>query len=475
MPAPHRVPVIRAGDVDSSAATEVLHDVAGTPVAEVGTAPPLAATLTVSRLRATPPVRPPSAAAIAEAGRMFATATLDGLRPRDYCELHARSTGVPIAVSRHSLTDIAASCERVGDRVAAERPAGAVGVGDSGDSGGVGNAPGGLPEPGEIRPIWTRRGDMLSVIAPSNNPGTHTQWLHALAFGYHLIIRPGTRDPLTPQRLIAALLAAGVEPERLSLLPGGHATADALVDAADMSLVFGGDTIARRYGGDPRVVLRGPGRSKILHTGALADEVLDVLCDSVAYDAGLRCTNTTAIFTDGDPRALGEAMAARLGKLTAAPPVAAEAELPVLPTAAARALRAHLDARREDAVDMMAHADGGVAELGDGSAALRPAVLVCDRADHAGARVELPFPCVWVLPWQPEDGMIPLRDTLALTIISDDATLPAAALAERSIRQVAFGPVATYEAGPVSPHDGYLSRELMEVRAYGTVASAAGS
>lgn len=460
MPAPHRVPVIRAGEADAAAATEVLHDVAGTPVIEVGVAPPLAATLTVSGLRARRPVPPPSAELIAEAGRLFATATLHGLSPGDYCELHARSTGVPIAVARHSLSDIASACARLGDRVAAERPAGAIGVADE------------LPEPGEIRPVWSRRGDVLAVVAPSNNPGTHTQWLPALAFGYQLVIRPGARDPLTPERLIAALLAAGVEPEWLSLLPGGHATADALVTAADMSLVFGGDAATSRYGADPSVVLRGPGRSKILHTGALTDDVLDVLCDSVAYDAGLRCTNTTAIFTDGDPRSVGEALAARLGKFTAASPTSPDAELPVLPTGEARALRAHLDASRDGAIDMTAHADGGVAELGDGSAALRPAVLVCDRADHPGARIELPFPCVWVLPWRREDGMTPLRDTLALTIIGDDPALPAAALAERSIRQVAFGPVATFEAGPVSPHDGYLSRELMEVRAYGTAASA---
>ncbi|MFC0111242.1 aldehyde dehydrogenase family protein [Kibdelosporangium aridum] len=451
----HHIPLIRAGEATPSAASDVLRGVDGTPLATVDMAPPLAATLTIARLREQHPLGdPPPPDVIKAAGELFATGTLNGLTPEKYCELHARSAGVPISVSQHSLADIARTCAKVGARLAAERPAGALGA----------------PEPGEIRAVWLRRGDIMSVIAPSNNPGTHTQWIHALAFGYQLVIRPGSRDVLTPARLIAALLTAGVEPSRLSLLPGGHATADALVDAADVSLVFGGDAAARRYGADPSVVLRGPGRSKILHTGDLTDDVLDVMYESVAFDAGLRCTNTTAVLTDGDPRELAEALATRLSKLTPAPPQSPAAQLPVLPVEQARAMRAHLDSVRAGAVDVAAEGDG-VADLGDGSAALRSAVLHCDRSDHPGRRVELPFPCVWVLPWSRADGMAPLKDTLALTIMSDDESLALAALGERSIRKVVFGPIPTYEAGPVSPHDGYLSQDLMEVRAYGTVSS----
>jgi acyl-CoA reductase-like NAD-dependent aldehyde dehydrogenase len=342
---------------------------------------------------------------------------------------------------------------QMGDGVQAERPAGA-----STD----------VPA-GQIAPVWVRRGDVLAVVAPSNNPGTHTQWVLAVALGYQVVVRPGARDPFTPARMIAALLAAGVSAGSLSLLPGGHGTGDTLVQAADLSLVFGGDSAMARYGQNRSVIRRGPGRSKLLHSGPITESVLETICDSVGHDAGMRCTNASAVFTDADPRELAEAVAERLARLTPAPPQSAQAQLPVLAEPAARGLRAQLDGRLAGAVDVAAahYPDGPLADLGDGSMALRPAVLLCDRPNHPGAGIELPFPCVWILPWRRELGLAPLRNTLSLTVLGPDRTLAEQALREPSIRKVLLGPLPTYSAGMVSPHDGFLGHDLMEARAYG--------
>jgi acyl-CoA reductase-like NAD-dependent aldehyde dehydrogenase len=454
----HRIALVRAGMPGRSAETAELHAVDGTPLAVVDQAPPLLARLTVADVRrhgrehhAPPP------AVLARAGELFATTALAGLTPDAYCEMQARATGVPISVARRSLTDIRAACAAMADRLAAERPAGAAElVGDDG-----------------LHAVWSRRGDVLAVIAPSNNPGVHTQWVHAVALGYRVVVRPGTRDPFTPARLVAALLHAGVEPAGLSLLPGGYATGDTLVDAADLSLVFGGDAAVRAYGGNRSVLLRGPGRSKLLQLGELTEDALRTICASVAHDAGMRCTNATAVFTDGDPRALAEDIAARLATLTPAPPLSPSAQLPVLPIAQARALREHLDSRRAGAVDVAAahFGEGPVVDLADGSAALRPAVLACDRPDHPGAAVELPFPCVWVLPWRRDDGFGPLRDTLALTILGGDPALAARALREPTIRTVHLGPLPTFAAATTAPHDGYLGHDLMEARGFAVAAA----
>lgn len=453
----YELPLVRAGRATGSAERLDLPGVDGTVLATVHQAPPLLARLTVADARrqgaADAPDRGPDPALLRRAGVLFATATLGGLSPAQYADLQARAAGVPVTVARHSLQDVAHTFAGVGARVAAERPTG---------------APGTIAA-GEISTVWARRGEVLAVIAPSNNPGTHTQWLTALACGYKIVVRPGARDPFTPARMIAALLQAGVDPHLLSLLPGSHATGDALVESADLSLVFGGEAAARRYGHDRRVVLRGPGRSKVLHTGPITDQALEVICDSVGYDAGMRCTNATAVFTDADPRRLAAALAERLAQLTAAPPQSERAQLPVLPLAQALAVREHLDARLQGAVDLAGahYPHGPVADLGDGSAALRPAVLLCDRPDHPGARVELSFPCVWVLPWQRSLGFAPLRDTLALTVLGPDPDLARAALRERTIRKVLSGPLPTWSAGDTSPHDGYLSHDLMEARGYG--------
>ena len=453
--AARRIHILRAGVETRSTETADVTAVDGTPLAVMDMAPPLLATLTVADLRRLPSPDPVPAEVFAHAGDLFATAELAGLGPREYCEHQARSAGIPIGVARRSLTDIAAVGGQIGSRVAAEAPAGTATAAEV--------------APGAIEGVWVRRGDVLGVVAPGNNPGVHVQWVLALALGYRLVLRPGSKDPFTPARLFAALLAAGVPPDRLSLLPGPHPTGDAVIRAADRSLVFGGDDIAARYATSRSVILRGPGRSKLLQTGEVTEEALATICASVSHDAGMRCTNATAVFTDGDPAVLADALADRLTGLAAAPPLSPDAQLPVLAADGARTLRAYLESRLNGAVDVAAprYARGPVADLGDGSAALRPAVLRCDRADHPGARIELPFPCVWVLPWRPEDGMAPLRDTLSLTVLSGDPGLGTAALREPSIRKVLLGPLPTYSAGVTSPHDGYLGQDLMEVRGLG--------
>jgi hypothetical protein len=447
----YQVSIIRCGRPTSSAEVAELVGVDGSLLAEVHQAPPLLAGLTVAEMRRSAGGPAPADDVLRGAGKLFGEATLNGLTPEEYCQLQARSAGVPITVARRALVEMENTFAHMGDRVQAERPAGA-----------------GADVPaGQIAPVWVRRGDVLAVVAPSNNPGTHTQWILAVALGYQVVVRPGARDPFTPARMIAALLAAGVAAGSLSLLPGGHGTGDALVQAADLSLVFGGDSAMARYGQNRSVIRRGPGRSKLLHSGPITESVIETICDSVGHDAGMRCTNASAVFTDADPRELAGAVAERLARLAPAPPQSAQAQLPVLAEPAARAMRAQLDGRLAGAVDVARYPDGPLADLGDGSMALRPAVLLCDRPDHPGAGIELPFPCVWILPWRRELGLAPLRNTLSLTVLSSDRTLAEQALREPSIRKVLLGPLPTYSAGTVSPHDGFLGHDLMEARAYG--------
>jgi hypothetical protein len=108
--------------------------------------------------------------------------------------------------------------------------------------------------------------------------------------------------------------------------------------------------------------------------------------------------------------------------------------------------------------------DGVVDELGDGSAVLRPAVHQLDRPDAEQARVELAFPCVWVAPWTREAGLEPLKETLVLTAITDDARLVCGLVAEPTISNVYVGDHPTYWTSPSVPHDGYLAEFLMRTK-----------
>jgi acyl-CoA reductase-like NAD-dependent aldehyde dehydrogenase len=286
--------------------------------------------------------------------------------------------------------------------------------------------------------------------------------------GYQVAVRPGTRDPITPLRLVRALLEAGLDPEGIALLPGSHASADALVDAVDLALVYGGeDTVARMRGND-RVLVRGPGRSKVLVDGPLDDATLDHLVTEIAADGGVRCTNATAVLTSGDPRELAEALAERLALLPVHPVTDDRAVLPVRPLREAEALRAALDRSLDGAVEVTArhYGDGPLGAVGSNAAALRPAVLRVDRSDHPGLGVELPFPCVWVAPWRRAEGVGPLDDSLALTLLTDDTALVQEALDSPGVRTVLHGRVPGWWKDPFLPHDGYLGQFLQEARGY---------
>ncbi|MFJ9864319.1 aldehyde dehydrogenase family protein [Streptomyces sp. NPDC101165] len=440
------IPVLRSGQERTSRDTRVLHDVHGAPLAEVHEAPALVTKLTVRAMRqASPMARDERLAVLAEAGRLFAKGTPGGQTPEEYCRIQSLASGVPVSVARATLDRIGNDCALLGEVVGRQAP---VGAGRTAR--------------------WVRRGRVFGVVAPSNHPATHGAWLQAVAMGYQVAVRPGTRDPITPLRLIRALLEAGLDPEGIALLPGSHASADALVDAVDLALVYGGeDTVARMRGND-RVLVRGPGRSKVLVDGPLDDATLDHLVTEIAADGGVRCTNATAVLTSGDPRELAEALAERLARLPVHPVTDDRAVLPVRPLREAEGLRAALDRSLDGAVEVTArhYSDGPLGTIGSNAAALRPAVLCVDRSDHPGLGVELPFPCVWVAPWRRAEGVGPLDDSLALTLLTDDTALVQEALESPGVRTVLHGRVPGWWKDPFLPHDGYLGQFLQEARGY---------
>lgn len=443
------VPVFRAGEERTSRDVRTLHGVDGVPLAEVHEAPALVIRTSVRAMHDAPAV--PAAerlALLAEAGRLFASATLGGLTPEAYCRAQALASGVPVSVARQALTRVGEDCGRLGEVVARQAPSGA----------------------GRTA-RWARRGSVLGVVAPSNHPATHGAWLQALAMGYRVAVRPGTRDPFTPLRLAAALTGAGLGAGWISVLPGPHAAADALVAAADLSLVYGSEETVARMRGEDRVLVRGPGRSKILLDQEPDEATLDHIVTEVAGDGGVRCTNTTAVFCSGDHRALAEALAQRLALLPARPVTDDGAVLPVRQRHEAEGLRAALDRNAQGAQDLVGrlHGDGPLSPVGGDAVALRPAVMCVDSSEHPGLGTELPFPCVWVAPWRRSEGIGPLDGSLALTLLTEDASLVAEALDAPGVRTVLHGRVPGWWKDPFLPHDGYLGQFLREARGFAAV------
>jgi acyl-CoA reductase-like NAD-dependent aldehyde dehydrogenase len=428
-------------------------DVAGGPLAELSLVPGLFITRAMSALRKARPLpleqRLP---ALAEAGRLFAGGVIGGLSAADYQRTVSRMSGTPLPSVREAVRDIAGRAAAAYASAQQARPAGA--VNDWRDP---------AARPGTA--VWIRRGDVFAVHAAGNHPGVHSLWLEAIALGYRVAVRPSRREPLTPYRLISALRAAGLGDDQVVLLPTDYAVADEILRQADLGMVYGGQDVTRKYAADPTILPNGPGRSKILLT-ADADwrDHIDMIVDSVSRGGGAACVNATAVFVEGDPAPVAEAIARRLSAIPSLPPEDDRAVLTAYSIQAARRIESYLLAK---AAGTKAHlgGDGIVDELGDGSAVLRPAVHELDDPYASQANIELAFPCVWVAPWTRAAGTAVFRDTLALTAVTEDETLLDALLADPTIKNLYIGDHPTCWLAPGIPHDAYLGEFLMRTKA----------
>ncbi|MBP2330568.1 acyl-CoA reductase-like NAD-dependent aldehyde dehydrogenase [Kibdelosporangium banguiense] len=429
-------------------------DVTGQAVAELTLAPALYVARVLDRLRSRPAVSASWTTTeryekLLAAAKNFESASLGGFDPDEHHRLVARTTGLPLSVVRAATETIADAARNAVGTAERARPRGVL-------------LPGQHVAPGSAAAVWRRRGHLLSVLASGNHPAVHSLWVEAVALGYRVAIRPSRRDPFTAYRLVLALREAGFADEDVLFLPCDHGTADELVHSADLAMVFGGDDVVGRYtGGWSRtpVLPQGPGRVKVLITGPW-EQFLDVLVESVSGLGGVSCLNTTAVLVEQDAAGFSKALAERLAALRPLPPESEEAGLPCRPLAEAHAVEEFVRQQAAGAVAVLGK-EGIAHDLGDGSAALRPAVHLVDDATAEQIGLEMPFPCVWVAPWSKEHGVAPLRNSLVVGVASEDEALVNALLDESSIRNVYGLDRPTWWLPPGIPHDGFLAEFLM--------------
>jgi len=450
-----RIPIIRAAARAASLDSSPVVSTDGETLATLSEAPALLMTRIVAESRQTPSLGLRERHAIlADAGRLFAEATLGDESPATYCRDASASSGLPERVFRHALRDYRTALAEIGTIVAAQKPRDAVPLEHASAT--------------AHGAVWAPRGRVVAVLAPGNHPGAHIGWLQALAFGYNVVVKPSRKDVFTPLRLVRALFEAGLQPGELAFAPGTHQAGQALVEAADLALVYGGPDAARTFAGNRRVLVRGPGRAKVLAGDSLSPAQIEFLARCVAADGGTRCTNASAILVDGDHEAVADALARALAAMPSVSQHAAAAALPVLARGEAEALRAAFDAARAGASDLCRHHDASapVTAISERSAVVRPAVVALPAVDAPGFATELGFPCVWVAPWRREHGLAPLRDSLVVTLLVGGDELLAGALAEPTIRKVFRGEVPTYHSATAIPHDGALGDFLFESKGF---------
>jgi len=433
---------------------EIITTTAGVAVAELSMVPPLYVSRTLGAQRKIAPLSVAQrTVALSGAADAFANGVIAGLDFEAYVVLASRISGLPVAITRAGARGVA---EAIGGAFDAVRPAQPVGAtldwrDERTRAGGA---------------LWVRRGDVFAVHAAGNGPGVHGLWPQALALGYRVAVRPSRREPLTAHRLVCALRQAGFRCEDAVYLPTDHAGADEIIRSADLAMVYGGQEVVDKYAADPAVIVNGPGRTKIVITAEQDwQDHIDVVVDSIANLGGMACVNTTAVLYEGDPTPLAQAIAERLAAIEPLPSDDERAILPTQPVENARAVAQFLAARAVGSTPLLG-ADQVVADLGDGYAALRPAVHLMAEPDVDKLNLELPFPCVWVSAWSRGAGIAPLRHSLVVTAITDDETLIDDLVAEPTVGNVYCGDHPTWLSSPEIPHDGFLADHLMRTKGF---------
>lgn len=425
------------GGVQRSRRREEVRDVAGRVVGDCSVMPAVFIQDQIVELRQAPSLSlSRRLELLAVAAQHHEAATIEGLDRAAYAALVVDVTGLHEQVVANSVATVAHGLRNMRGILQAATSAGA--VWDSSDAAAAAGCS-----------LFSRRGDVVAFVTAGNGPGVHGLWPQAVAMGYRVLVRPSSREPFTAQRLVRALQLAGLE-GYVALLPTDHKGAETLIEQSDLAVVYGGPDVVKRYGSDPRVLVQGPGRSKIVVGKDVGhDEALAVVAQSILSLGGAACVSASAVLVEHDAGAFAAKLKLELARRTQDRP-------------------ARLGSRQEaEAYERLLASDDepwSFDRQATSGVPLSPHVAFVERASDPRIQRELPFPCVTVAPFDRQSGGAALAGSLVVTVVSRQADLIHSVLADASIANVYVGNVPTTWMDYRVPHDGYLADFLMRNR-----------
>lgn len=311
---------------------------------------------------------------------------------------------------------------------------------------------------------------VLAAVLPSNSPGVHSLWLPVVPLQMGLMLKPGSQEPWTPYRMIAAFTAAGVPAESFCLYPGSAETGAALLETAERAMIFGGASTVDRYRGNPKVQAHGPGFSKILLGDDLVDrweEYIDLIAESIYLNSGRGCINCSGVWASRHTKEIAQALAEKIGPIEALPPDDPNAGLAAFTVEGmGKAVwnQIEQDLVEDGVTDMTAPYGDRLVEK-ERASYLRPMIIHCESPDCQVAAKEYMFPFSTVVQC-PQDQMLKkIGATLICSIFSGDKSLQQAAIAATHIDRLNLGPLPTTKVNWLQPHEGNLIDFMFRNRA----------
>ena len=313
---------------------------------------------------------------------------------------------------------------------------------------------------------------ILAAVLPSNSPGVHTLWLPAVPLQIGLVLKPGQKEPWTPYRMFAAMVAAGIPKEIWCLYPGsGAEIGSAVLSKCKRSMIFGSKQTVDNYKSNPQVQAHGPGFSKILIGDDCVDnweEYIDLIVESIYINGGRGCINTSSIWASRHTEEIAQALAEKLGPIEALPPTDPNAGLAAftidgMATAIWDSIQDDLD---EDGVTHVTEQYGDRLIEKELSGYIRPTIVHCKSPENAIAQKEYMFPFASVVEC-PEDKMLgTIGETLICTGITNNESLRNQLIDCTEIDRLNLGPVPTTKLNWLQPHEGNIIDFLFRNRAF---------
>jgi len=312
---------------------------------------------------------------------------------------------------------------------------------------------------------------VLGMVLPSNSPGVHTLWLPVIPMQVGLVLKPGPQEPWTPYRMAAAFFEAGVPREAISIYPGAGEMGAEVVNRCRRTMIFGSTETVKRYEGNPRVQVHGPGFSKILLGDDEVDnwpKYIDLMADSIYKNSGRGCINCSGVWASRHTKEIAQALAERLGPIDVLPPDNPAAALAAFTVAGqAQAVHASIVQKLKDSggTDMTAKFGPRLVEK-ERCAYLRPWIIHCDSPDQPIANTEYMFPYSTVVEC-PQDQMLEkIGPTLVCSAITNDKKWERQLIEAAHIDSLNLGAIPTIQLDWLQPHEGNIVDFLFRNRAF---------
>ena len=314
--------------------------------------------------------------------------------------------------------------------------------------------------------------DSLGVLLPSNSPGVNSLWLPAPVMKIPVILKPGREDPLTPFRIIQALIAAGFPREAFGFYPTTHDGGDTLLFGTGRAIAFGNDSTLKKYAPYRHIQVHGSGRSKVLIGDDFAHDWtkhLDVILNSIASNGGRSCVNASSVLIGRHRDELADALARKLAEIGPLPRDDEHALLCGFANPAmARGINERIDEllKQPGAEDITARYRKGprLVEL-HGQTFLQPTLVACDDLEHPLANTEFMFPFASILQVPQERMIDTIGESLVVSAFTHDREWTGELMTSTNIERLNIGPYPTNRVQWEQPHEGNMFEFLYRRRA----------